>query len=275
MIIKELWTEEDAARVVATQRAFSTGDLAGALLAVEGAGEKRADETRRRLERWSERVDDRRAVPGVSAIDALRRVLVNELHISGEYEDPHNPRNCALSLVVATRSGLPILVSSVWMLVGRLAGIEVEGIGLPGHFIVRIGGDQGEYVDAFRFGRVLNLEQVREIVSRHGNADEGAGIELVASSDEAIVERVLRNLSRTYLRLDDHDNVYRVARMLVELWPESSEHSLNYARLCDEVGAHELAETTYRDVLARFDGTREAMRAKERLAGRNSPRFSN
>ena len=44
-----------------------------------------------------------------------------------------------LAPVVARGRGMPILVSSVWIIVGTGAGIPVRGVGLPGHFIARVG----------------------------------------------------------------------------------------------------------------------------------------
>ncbi len=274
MVIRDLWGEEDEARLVAVRHALATGDLAGALFAVEGASDRRSDDARRRIERWAERVEDRLAVPGTRPVDALRAVLVNELHLGGDVDDVVNPRQSALSVVVAVRSGLPILVSAVWMLVGRLADVAVDGLALPGHFVVRVGGPDGEFVDAWRLGKRLSLAQVREIVERHGDGPFSDDV-LEPATDAAIVERVLRNLSRIHQRLDDQEQVFRVGRMLAELRPDSSEHRLQYAELCDEVGAHELAESTYRDVMHRFGGTREALRARQKLASRSGPRFVN
>lgn len=276
MIIRELWTEEDDARVVAARHALESGDLAGALFAVEGANERRSDEARRRLERWAERVEDRLSVPGTTGIEALRRVLVGELHISGDVDDYYNPRNSALSMVVNVRAGLPILVSAVWILVGRLARIDVVGIALPGHFIVRVGGDDGDLIDAFRYGRTLTEIQCRELVERAGSDVEFNAAMLRPVDDAALVERVLRNLVRVHQRGDEREAVFRASRMLAAIRPDSAEHTLAFAKLCEEIGDHSLADSTYRDVAARFNGSADAVRAAEKLAARaTSTRFVN
>ena len=69
---------------------------------------------------------------------ALNRYLFQEQGFRGNTEEYYDPRNSYLNEVLDRRTGIPITLSTVYMEVARRAGLEVEGVGLPGHFVVRI-----------------------------------------------------------------------------------------------------------------------------------------
>ena len=58
-----------------------------------------------------------------------------------------------LDLVLTRRRGLPILLSVVYVEVARRAGIQIAGVGLPGHFVVgHFGTDPPVLLDPFAGG---------------------------------------------------------------------------------------------------------------------------
>jgi len=67
---------------------------------------------------------------------ALNRVLFHEWGFHGNTEHYTDPRNSFLDQVLERRTGLPISLSVVYLLVAARAGIELEPVGLPGHFLV-------------------------------------------------------------------------------------------------------------------------------------------
>ena len=91
---------------------------------------------------------------------------------------------------------MPILLACVWVEVGRRAGIPVDGIGMPGHFLVRVGGAVGVHVDPFAGGQELSREGCRALHDRIAGpkarwSDEFLGV----STTDQILERVLNNLA--------------------------------------------------------------------------------
>ena len=94
------------------------------------------------LDAWAARVRDRLTAQPTpaDAAGALRAVLFDEKGLRGNADDYYDPRNSFLNDVLDRRAGIPISLSAVYMEVGRRAGLVVEGLGLPGHFIVRVGG---------------------------------------------------------------------------------------------------------------------------------------
>ena len=80
----------------------------------------------------------RPATPRRSAcIQALNEYLFDELQFVGNRDKYEDPRNSCLNEVLDRRTGIPITLSVVYMEVARRAGLQVDGINFPGHFLVR------------------------------------------------------------------------------------------------------------------------------------------
>lgn len=130
-------------------------------------------------------------------LDEWRRHLFVELGFSGDVGSYYDPSNSFLDQVVRRRRGLPITLSVLGMEVGRRVGLQLEGVGMPGHFLLRYGPDA--YVDPFDGGRVLDrvgcMERFRAV--------NGLGARFVPAYLEpvgahAILARMLNNLKSVY-----------------------------------------------------------------------------
>ncbi|MBL9202699.1 MAG: transglutaminase family protein [Opitutaceae bacterium] len=66
----------------------------------------------------------------------INRVLFHEQGFHGNVDDYTDPLNSFLDQVLARRTGLPISLSIVYLLVAQRVGVELEPVGLPGHFVV-------------------------------------------------------------------------------------------------------------------------------------------
>jgi regulator of sirC expression with transglutaminase-like and TPR domain len=66
---------------------------------------------------------------------ALRQVLADEEGFRGDVDDYYNPANSHLDSSITFRKGLPLTLTLVYVFVGRRLGWEVEGIGVPSHYL--------------------------------------------------------------------------------------------------------------------------------------------
>jgi regulator of sirC expression with transglutaminase-like and TPR domain len=127
-------------------------------------------------------------------LDGLRRHLFGELGFRGDTDDYYNPRNSLLDDVLLRRRGIPITLSVVLIETGRRLGVDLVGVGMPGHFLTRLADDPDTFVDAFHGGEVLGPDGCR---LRHQLAQAPAPfrLEYLAPVDTpSIVSRMLANL---------------------------------------------------------------------------------
>lgn len=135
---------------------------------------------------------------GISEADKLKQLgayLFKEQGFHGSRFDYYHRANSYMNRVIDDREGLPITLSVLYMEFARQLGMNVEGVGLPGHFIVRFQPNKGEaqLVDVFNGGKYLSRDDVKKLVWTRAQTllkDE----HLEKSSRRAILTRVLRNL---------------------------------------------------------------------------------
>jgi regulator of sirC expression with transglutaminase-like and TPR domain len=179
--------------------------LARAALLVGAEEEPRLCNVNRCLARLDEMGEEARArasSSGISRVEALNRYLFDEQGFAGNQSNYYDPRNSMLHRVLERRTGIPITLSIVYAEVGRRAGLKVEGIGLPGHFIVRASEEGGEnvLVDPF-YGKVVDEDecQKRLDVIYEGRVTLGEE-HLCAVGVRTTLVRVLGNLKAVYVQ---------------------------------------------------------------------------
>ena len=85
---------------------------------------------------WLGRLDELSADVKEPTLEALRTHLFDVEGFTGDTEDYHAPENSFLDSVIDRRLGMPITLAAVTIEVGRRAGVLLDGIGMPGHFLV-------------------------------------------------------------------------------------------------------------------------------------------
>jgi regulator of sirC expression with transglutaminase-like and TPR domain len=156
----------------------------------------------------------KRIATGEDAIEALRQVLFAETGFRGDQESYDQPENSSVARVLATRRGMPITLSIVTVEVGRRAGLDLRGVGLPGHFVV--GGEalpEETYLDPFDGGVVRNRDSVARRVSAVFGTTLTLPDEIFApDSERAILSRVLSNLRRSWERRERYADALETLR---------------------------------------------------------------
>src|SRR5438105_9106878 len=126
----------------------------------------------------------------------LCRYLFHEMGFRGNIHDYYDPRNSYLNEVLDRRTGLPITLSVVAMAVGQRAGLQIAGVGLPGHFIVKASANGREVLfDPFHGGRQLTPEDCESLVQQvTGISFQATPEKLQPTSLPMLLIRLLTNL---------------------------------------------------------------------------------
>lgn len=149
------------------------------------------------LDRWAEKLAPR--VDGLGTkrlVDELIAFFHDELALRGNRRNYNDPDNSFLDSVVRRRLGIPISLCAIWMLVGRRLGIALEGVALPGHFILRLRAARSVLVDPFHGGRVLTRRDCIDRIQAMGYAFEPSLMESV--DDRRMLLRCLGNLAHAH-----------------------------------------------------------------------------
>ncbi len=132
---------------------------------------------------------------------ALRRVIAIAEGIGGNVDDYYHPDNSFLDRVLDTRRGNPITLSLLWIEVGRRAGLEMQGVGLPGHFVVFAA---GQLVDPFHYGEAIGFDEAARLVADAlGGSPRLDRTWLEPVSGVRILIRMLRNLEQIFRERTD------------------------------------------------------------------------
>ena len=209
----------------------------------------------------------RRAPDALGRLHRLREYLFEELGFAGDRTDYFDPRNSQLNQVLDRRLGIPITLSLVLIEVGRRLGLEMDGIGLPGHFITgaRIGGEQ-VLLDPFDRGALLTMESCRDLVGRALGRPVRLGPDHFAPvTNRQFLTRMLANLKGVYWRREAWDEVVRVIDRLLVLNPASAGERRDRGAAWSNMGRLERGVADWEQYLTDFPNAADHEQVRSQL----------
>lgn len=182
----------------------------------------------RQIEAFSGRVASKIDDSGdpVQCIAALNHVLFDEELFRGNTADYYDPRNSFINDVLDRRLGIPITLALLYMEVGRRAGFQLFGVGMPGHFMLKHYDVDGRsfFIDAFERGSVLSEDDCkRKIESIHAGQIKLRPEFLLIVTRRQMLTRMLNNLRAIYLSRRDFRRAVQVVDLILVIYPRSPE----------------------------------------------------
>lgn len=153
-------------------------------------------------------------------LDKLNQLLFEELGFHGSRTDYYQRANSYLNRVLDDREGLPIALSMLYLSMASRLDVPMEGVGLPGHFVVRHRPVEGEpqLIDPFDRGKVLSREDAAKLVM----ANSGVELEdqhLEATPARAMLLRMLQNLLNLAQVAQDRETMIRYLDAMIAIDP--------------------------------------------------------
>jgi regulator of sirC expression with transglutaminase-like and TPR domain len=196
--------------------------------------------------------------------------LFDELGFGGNRKAFYEPANSFLDEVVRRRSGIPITLSVLYVAVGRRLGLDVEGVGFPAHFLVRLNSERGPLImDPFEGGRVVAAselnERLRQVFGEAAPTVEAHPALLRPASAREILVRMLRNLKGVYLQREDQLNALTATEAVLSLMPDEVEELRDRGLLYRDLGHAAAARASLQTYLETTSDAREAVEIQKIL----------
>lgn len=187
------------------------------------------DREMRTLGQWAAEFQNR-LDPGWNNLQKLARLrafVYEELKFRGDERDYYSPSNSLLHEVMKRRLGIPLTLSIIFLELGWRAGMPLEGVGFPGHFLVRLSGEPGDLLlDPYADGRSVHEDECRRMLLEVSGGKLEYDRELTKSvSKRAMIVRLLHNLKSAYLRANDDSNALAAVERLLLIHPGDADET--------------------------------------------------
>lgn len=164
---------------------------------------ERVDES---LGRWEARDDH-------TTVEIVNNVFFDQLGFHGNPDNYYDPKNSFINQVIQRRTGIPISLSAVVLLVANRLGLPFRGVGMPAHFILSYEGEKERiFIDPFNEGKKLGKKKCVEFLSRTGFGYVEEYLDPVTTTD--ILLRFLRNLINVYSKVQMPDRIRELRRYM-------------------------------------------------------------
>ncbi len=186
--------------------------------------DRMGDAARRRIER---QVDETGDGSTPSCIKGLNAYLFDDQRFVGNRDRYEDPRNSCLNEVLDKHTGIPITLSVVYLEIGRRAGLRIDGVNFPGHFLVRVPEDTNRrrsrlIIDPFDGGATLSEHDCRLLLQKHVGSEVAFSKSLLAPATRPqIVVRMLLNLKRIYVHMRSFPQARDITELLLAVTPSA------------------------------------------------------
>lgn len=173
---------------------------------------------------------------------ALTKFMFADRGFHGSRGDYYHKSNSYLNEVIDDREGLPITLCVLYMELGRRLGVKIEGVGLPGHFMVRFVPAKGEpqLIDVYEGGTTLTRDEAAKRVKSITGGDLKEE-HLAPTTKKAIVVRMLYNLLSLARSERDGDTMLHYLDAILAVNPDAAEDRWTRAILRWRAGQRDAA----------------------------------
>lgn len=161
----------------------------------------------------------------IDRVQNLNRFFYEDKRFAPNTQDYYDPKNSYLNDVIQRRLGIPISLAVVYMELARYLNLELQGVGFPGHFLVRNSQTLVFYIDPFHFGDILIRSDCE---SRFADATGGhlpfSDTYLEPASKIEVLARMLANLKNIFIQQQRFDRAVETLNWTIAIQPEMPLH---------------------------------------------------
>jgi regulator of sirC expression with transglutaminase-like and TPR domain len=147
----------------------------------------------------------------------VARIVFEEFGFRPNREEYYDPRNSFLNEVLERRIGIPISLSIIYAEIAQACGRATEGVGFPGHFLVRDLGT-GQVLDPYGGGTEVDKHACLKLLRAAGLKPAQWKDEFLAGVGKRdMLLRMIANLQRIYSEREDSERMAILGAMTMRL----------------------------------------------------------
>lgn len=150
-------------------------------------------------------------------LESINEYLFSELKYTGNSNNYYDPDNSFMNKVIDNKTGIPISLSVLYLLIAKELNLPVYGINIPGHFLLKYENKNAEYyIDPFNKGLIISGSEAERFAKNIGivKSDFDSIPYLKKSTDTEIILRMLRNLLEIYREKNDTLKVSQIEKLM-------------------------------------------------------------
>jgi regulator of sirC expression with transglutaminase-like and TPR domain len=151
----------------------------------------------------------------------LAQPLLRQLNAMGFQQDEHHPLRphaAMMDKVLQRRRGQPLTLAILALELARRLSIPLEGVGFPGHFLLRVPG--ADHLLDPCGGRRLYPNDCRELLARQFGPQVALSAEhMLSASPLQMLQRLSRNLRQLHMSNDNHLAALIDAERVMQMGP--------------------------------------------------------
>lgn len=155
-------------------------------------------------------------------VESLRHILAERYNYKGDADNYDDLQNASLIRVIDRARGLPIALSILYIHVARALGWEIDGLNIPGHFLVRLD-REGERVilDPFDQGAEVQAADIRRFVKQAlGPQAELSATYYEPADNRTILIRLQNNIKIRQIEQEDYEGAARTVEAMRVFVPD-------------------------------------------------------
>ncbi|MFN2126662.1 MAG: transglutaminase-like domain-containing protein, partial [Anaerolineales bacterium] len=152
----------------------------------------------------------------LSFIDTVSEFLNKNMGFRGNSTDYYNPDNSFIDKVLKTKTGIPITLSTIYILIARRIDLPILGVPMPAHFIVKYDDGTDEiFFDPFYGGKVYSRQECLKYLEQADIEDHNKVLDGCSNFD--IILRMMRNIHLVYSSYKDEPQKITEIEQLLSL----------------------------------------------------------
>lgn len=198
---------------------------------------------------------------------ALNYVLFQQHGFCGNSDDYYDPKNSFLNEVIERATGIPITLSVLYIEVAQRVGLALEGIGFPGHFLVKLSQNGTDIViDPFHRGEIKSRDDLARMLGRlYGGVVELRDDFLRPVGKKQILKRMLGNLKAIYANSNDLVKLLSVLDQVIILEPGAVDEIRDRGRVYLRLECFAQARSDFEAYLRLAPHATDAQQVREQL----------